>query len=144
MPEGPLARTLKEKGLKALMENHSATVLLVDDYPDTLEMWTMYLRAQGYAVSTADNGIDALAMARSEHPNLVILDLDLPGISGCEVARRLRGADDTARIPLIAATGYSADRQLDDARDAGFNAILVKPCDPEGLVRTIESVLAAQ
>lgn len=126
------------------METHSATVLLVDDYPDTLEMWTMYLCAQGYSVSTADNGIDALAMARAEHPNLVILDLDLPGISGCEVARRLRGSDDTASIPLIAATGYSADRQLDDARDAGFDAILVKPCDPEGLVRTIESVLAAR
>lgn len=126
------------------MQNHSASVLLVDDYPDTLEMWTMYLRAQGYSVSTADNGIDALAMARSAHPNLVILDLDLPGISGYEVARRLRGAGDTATIPLIAATGYSADRQLDDARAAGFNAILVKPCDPAGLVRTIESVLAAQ
>ena len=125
------------------MNTHPATVLLVDDYPDTLEMWTMYLRSHGYSVTTADNGIDALAMARADHPSLVILDLDLPGISGYEVARRLRGAANTCGIPLIAATGYSADRQLDDARDAGFNAILVKPCDPEGLVRTIETVLVA-
>lgn len=125
------------------MSNHPATVLLVDDYPDTLEMWTLYLRAHGYVVTTADNGIDALAMARADLPSLVILDLDLPGISGYEVARRLRGGAGTSAIPLIAATGYSADRQLDDARDAGFNAVLVKPCDPEGLVRTIESVLAA-
>lgn len=119
------------------------SVLLVDDYPDTLEMWTLYLRSQGFSVLTANNGIDALSMARSEHPNLVILDLDLPGLSGYEVARRLRGTDTTAGIPLIAATGYSADQQLDEARDAGFDAILVKPCDPEGLVRTIENVLAA-
>jgi CheY-like chemotaxis protein len=123
------------------MSAHPATVLLVDDYPDTLEMWTLYLRAKGYSVVTADNGIDALAMARAQHPNLVILDLDLPGISGYEVARRLRGGEGTAQIPLIAATGYSADEQLEDARDAGFNTILVKPCDPAGLVRAIENVL---
>ena len=138
-----MARTLKERRVTNVMSTHPATVLLVDDYPDTLEMWTMYLRAHGYSVSTADNGIDALAMARTEHPSLVILDLDLPGISGYEVARRLRSTDATSQIPLIAATGYSANRQLDDARDAGFDAVLVKPCDPDGLVRTIESVLAA-
>jgi len=123
------------------MSSHPATVLLVDDYPDTLEMWTLYLRAHGYSVSTADNGIDALAMARADIPNLVILDLDRPGISGYEVARRLRGGESTAQIPLIAATGYSADQQLAEARDAGFDTILVKPCDPEGLVRAIENVL---
>ena len=125
------------------MTKRPATVLLVDDYPDTLEMWTLYLSAHGYSVVTADNGIDALAMAQNEHPSLVILDLDLPGISGYEVARRLRGGASTSGIPLIAATGYSAERQLNDARDAGFNAVLVKPCDPEGLVQTIETVLAA-
>jgi CheY-like chemotaxis protein len=125
------------------MNNHPATVLLVDDYPDTLEMWTLYLRAHGYSVSTADNGIDALAKARAEHPNLVILDLDLPGISGYEVARRLRGSADTSAIPLIAATGYSANQQLEEAKGAGFNTILVKPCDPESLIKAIENVLKA-
>lgn len=125
------------------MTHDPATVLLVDDYPDTLEMWTLYLRSHGYSVFTADNGIDALAMARAEHPSLVVLDLDLPGISGYEVARRLRGGQDTSGIPLIAATGYSADQQLEDARTAGFDKILVKPCDPEGLVRAIEDALGS-
>ena len=125
------------------MANDPATVLLVDDYPDTLEMWTLYLRSHGYSVFTADNGIDALAMARTAHPNLVVLDLDLPGISGYEVARRLRGGEETSDIPLIAATGYSADQQLEDARDAGFTTILVKPCDPEGLVRAIQNALGS-
>ncbi len=125
------------------MNTDAATVLLVDDYPDTLEMWTLYLRSHGYSVFTADNGIDALAMARAEHPNLVILDLDLPGISGYEVARRLPGGSETSGIPLIAATGYSADQQLEDARDCGFATILVKPCDPAGLVRAIEDVLGS-
>jgi len=125
------------------MINHPASVLLVDDYPDTLEMWTLYLQSHGYSVTTADNGIDALAMARDQHPNLVILDLDLPGISGYEVARRLRGGKDTAAIPLIAATGFSADQQIQDAKAAGFDTILVKPCDPEGLIRAIEHALSA-
>ena len=125
------------------MINDPATVLLVDDYPDTLEMWTLYLRSHGYSVVTADNGIDALAMARAKHPSLVILDLDLPGISGYEVARRLRGGADTSNIPLIAATGYSADQQMEDARDAGFTTVLVKPCDPEGLVHAIEDLLGS-
>jgi CheY-like chemotaxis protein len=143
VPRGTLARSLKENLLNTLMATDSATVLLVDDYPDTLEMWTLYLRSHGYSVFTADNGIDALAMARTAHPSLVILDLDLPGISGYEVARRLRGGEETASIPLIAATGYSADQQLDEAKDCGFTTILVKPCDPEGLVRAIENVLGA-
>lgn len=143
MPGGTLARSLKENLLNTFMKTDPATVLLVDDYPDTLEMWTLYLRSHGYSVSTADNGIDALAMARASHPSLVILDLDLPGISGYEVARRLRGGEETASIPLIAATGYSADQQLEDAKDAGFTKILVKPCDPEGLVHAIEDVLGS-
>jgi len=121
-----------------------ATLLVVDDYPDTLEMWTLYLRSCGYRVLTAVNGIDAVATATAELPNLVILDLDLPGISGYEAARRLRGADATAAIPLIAVTGYSDTQKVAEARRAGFTSVLVKPCAPESLVRLIERVLAEQ
>ena len=121
-----------------------ATLLLVDDYPDTLEMWTLYLRSRGYRVLTADNGLDAVDIATAELPSLVILDLDLPGLSGYEVARRLRGGPPTSAIPLIAATGHSDDRRAAEATRAGFTSILVKPCEPEGLVRVIESMLAAR
>lgn len=127
------------------MESHTpVTLLLVDDYPDTLEMWTLYLRSLGYRVLTADNGLDAVAIATAELPNLVILDLDLPGISGYEVARRLRGAPATSAIPLIAATGYSDVRRAAEATHAGFGSVLVKPCEPAGLVRVIERMLAAR
>lgn len=116
-------------------------ILLVDDYPDALEMWGLYLRSHGYDVVTADNGLMAVDLAISMTPDVVVLDLELPGLSGCEAARRLRGDDRTSTVPLIAATGYSHVKQLDQAREAGFDAIVVKPCEPGALVVEIERCL---
>lgn len=115
-------------------------ILLVDDYPDALEMWALYLRHCGYDVLTAGDGLEAVQIASTEVPDVIVLDLDLPGISGLEAARRLREGTATANIPLIAATGYSHTRQLQGAaRD--FAAVLVKPCEPAVLVTAIERVL---
>jgi len=116
-------------------------ILLVDDYFDALEMWAICLRQCGYEVLTAADGLRAVETAIAERPDLVVLDLDLPGISGLEVARRLRAFPPTARIPLIAATGYSHIRQLESAAQ-DFAAVLVKPCEAVTLVREIERALA--
>lgn len=118
-----------------------ARILLVDDYHDALDMWGVYLRSCGYDVLTAADGLVALEMAAAHLPDLIVLDLDLPGITGYEAARRLRSGASTARIPLIAATGFSHVKQLDEARESGFDAVLVKPCDPTTLVSEIERVL---
>jgi CheY-like chemotaxis protein len=117
-------------------------VLLVDDYPDALEIWGLYLRSTGYDVITADDGLKAVEEAHRHLPDIIVLDLELPGITGCEAAIRLRHAPDTAHIPLIAATGYSHIKQLNEARDAGFDSIIVKPCEPMALVAEIERFLA--
>jgi CheY-like chemotaxis protein len=117
------------------------TILIVDDYPDALDVWGLYLRAEGFSVLTAANGLDALSVATEQHPDLVVLDLELPGKSGVDVATILRAQPSTRDIPLIAATGYSHAEQLDLARRAGFNAIVVKPCDPEALVKEIRRFL---
>jgi CheY-like chemotaxis protein len=108
-------------------------ILLVDDYPDALEIWGLYLRLLGYDVDTADDGLKAVEQAHRRLPDLIVLDLELPGISGFEAARQLRQSADTAAIPLIAATGYSHVKQLDHARDCGFDSIVVKPCEPAAL-----------
>ena len=118
-------------------------ILIVDDYKDALDVWAIYLRALGYQVSTAGDGAAALAEAERLHPDLIVLDLELPRVSGFDVARRLRANPNTAHIPLIAATGYSHVTQLDRARAAGFDQIVVKPCDPELLVEEIERHLSA-
>jgi CheY-like chemotaxis protein len=119
-------------------------ILLVDDYPDALEIWGLYLRSLGYAVETADDGLEAVEQAFRTQPDIIVLDLELPGITGFEAAVRLRRAPQTAGIPLIAATGYSHVKQLDQARDSGFDSIVVKPCEPATLVAEIERLLEAR
>ena len=113
-------------------------ILIVDDYADALDIWEIYLSAAGYRVSTAIDGASAIAKAHQLLPDLIVLDLELPGISGFEAARALRSDAETADIPLIAATGYSHLRQLDLAREVGFDAVVVKPCDPDMLIAEIE------
>lgn len=123
------------------MDARGMHILIVDDYPDALDIWTIYLRALGYQVSTAADGVTAIAKAEQLQPDLVVLDLELPGISGFEAARRLRRNPATHDIPLIAATGYSHHRQLSMAREAGFDQVMVKPVVPEALVEEIERLL---
>jgi CheY-like chemotaxis protein len=116
-------------------------ILLVDDYPDALEIWGLYLRAHGYQVETAVDVLEAVAKARDQLPDVIVLDLELPGITGFEAAVQLRRAPDTAEIPLIAATGYSHVKQLNQAKASGFDSIMIKPCEPAALVAEIERLL---
>ena len=116
-------------------------ILIVDDYPDALDIWAIFLRSLGYRVSTAADGASAIALAERLLPDLVVLDLELPRVSGFDVARRLRANPETNLIPLIAATGYSHLSQLDLAREVGFDQIVIKPCDPDVLVEEIERLL---
>jgi CheY-like chemotaxis protein len=119
------------------------TVLIVDDYPDALDVWEMYLRAEGFQVLTASTGRQALATAIAGIPDLIVLDLDLPDLSGFDVARELRAQPATRHIPLIAATGYSHVVMQDRAMQSGFDSIIIKPCDPDALVVEIERLLSA-
>lgn len=116
-------------------------ILLVDDYPDALEIWGLYLRSLGYDVITAADGLRAVEQAREHRPDVIVLDLELPGITGFEAAERLRRSPETERIPLIAATGYSHRQQLDRAHACGFDAVVIKPCDPSALVAEIERLI---
>lgn len=116
-------------------------VLIVDDYQDALEIWAIYLRSLGYRVSTAADGAGAIAQAERLRPDIIVLDLELPGVSGFEAARHIRSSSETRHIPLIAATGYSHSRQLELAGEAGFDRVVVKPCDPDQLVAEIEELL---
>jgi len=125
------------------MTGKQIRILVVDDYGDALEMWALYLRSRGYGVLTAGDGLKAVEMAAEYLPDLIIMDLDLPGITGLEAARRLRGLSKTAQIPLIAATGCSHVKQLDEAYVVGFAAVLIKPCEPAALVKEIDRVLSS-
>jgi two-component system cell cycle response regulator DivK len=119
------------------------TILIVDDYPDALDVWDLYLQASGFEVLRAEDGTEALRCACEEMPDLVVMDLELPGLTGVQVARALRERADTRHIPLIASTGHSLPAKLDEAKRAGFDQILIKPCDPAELVDTIRRHLAS-
>jgi two-component system, sensor histidine kinase len=116
-------------------------ILIVDDYPDALDILAFYLRSMGYRVSTASDGAEAIAQAERLLPDLIVLDLELPHVSGFDVARHLRANAATHLIPLVAATGYSHPGQLERAREAGFDHIVIKPADPDVLVEAIERLL---
>ena len=118
-----------------------ARILLVDDYPDALEVWALYLRMSGFEVVTAADGASALAMAVEQPPDIAILDLEMPGLSGYEVARRLRAHPATRTMPLIAVTGHSHPSRIEEARAAGCDRVLTKPCDPDLLCLEIRQRL---
>ena len=119
-------------------------ILIVDDYQDALDIWAIYLGSMGYRVSTAVDGASAIAGALNLNPDLIVLDLELPGISGFEAARAIRRNPVTRGIPIIAATGYSHQRQLAMAREAGFDRIVVKPLDPDMLAEEIDDLLGVK
>jgi len=115
-------------------------VLIVDDNHDLAETAKVLLIASGHDVRTAYDGVSAVATANEFDPEVVLLDIGLPGMSGYEVAKRLRASEQRRSMLLVALTGYGqdADRQL--AREAGFDQHLVKPLDPATLEKIVESI----
>jgi len=113
-------------------EERRPIVLLVDDYLDCREMYAMYLSLAGFRVVKARDGFEALALAREERPDLVLMDLGLPGIDGCEATRRLKQDRATRDVPVVALTAQAPPTgNLLEA--AGFEAVITKPCLPDEL-----------
>jgi PAS domain S-box-containing protein len=108
-------------------------VMVVDDNPDAAESLALLLELQGHEVRTAHDGLAAVALAREYRPALAIVDIGLPGISGYEVARRIRGQDGGAGMLLVALTGWGQAQDKQAALEAGFDRHLTKPVAPEQL-----------
>jgi len=110
-------------------------ILVVDDNRDAAESLAALLRLDGHQTATAFNGYEALTTAESLRPQVILLDIGLPGMNGYEVARRLREVDSRAR--LVALTGYGQPEDRERAYRAGFHQHLVKPVDPDALARVL-------
>lgn len=114
-------------------------VLLVDDYPDALEALSLYLGAMGFDVETAGDGIEGLECALHSLPDVIVLDLQMPGLSGFEFAAALKRDARTGGIPLIALSGHS--RAVEQREIAAiFASVLSKPCEPDHLIAEIHRV----
>jgi PAS domain S-box-containing protein len=114
-------------------------VLVVDDNEDAAASLAALLRMSGYHVFMAPNGREALRQASAHPPDVILLDIGLPDLDGCEVARRLRLTPGLERTRLVAMTGYAQDEHRRATQAAGFDAHLVKPVEPGELVKAIEA-----
>jgi DNA-binding response OmpR family regulator len=121
-------------------ERNRGSVLVVDDEPTIAEVVSRYLERAGYRTRTAGDGARALAMIGSQRPDLVVLDLMLPGIDGLEVMRRLRHSDQTPiGVILLTAKGEESDRVV--GLRLGADDYVVKPFSPLELVARVDAVL---
>ncbi len=119
-------------------------ILVVDDFEDNREMYAEFLQFSGYSVAEASTGLEALDKAFELLPDLVLMDLSLPGIDGWEATRRLKQDDRTKHIPVVALTGHALAGHSKGAREAGCDAFITKPCLPDVLVAEIKKMLDAR
>jgi signal transduction histidine kinase len=108
-------------------------ILVVDDQRDSTDSLAMFLRLRGHEVHTAHDGPGALEEIARGRPEVVFLDLGLPGMSGYDVARQVRAQADTRDLRLVALTGYGTEADRVKSRAAGFDVHLAKPVDPQAL-----------
>lgn len=116
-------------------------VLVVDDYQDAREMYAECLGACGFSVAEAETGDEAVAKALELLPDVIVMDLSLPGMDGWTATRTLKGDGRTARIPVIALTGHGRTDAPEAARAAGCDAFLIKPCLPDDMVATVRKLM---
>ena len=119
-------------------------ILVVDDNDDAAELLALMLAQAGYSTQVAHDGPSALAAVESWHPEIVILDIGLPGMSGYDVARALRNEGGAADLSLVALTGWGTERDKRDAVEAGFDAHLTKPVDARDLQRVLTRLETAR
>ena len=120
-------------------------VLIADDNGDTREMYALYLTTVGYRVETAEDGHEAILRARAMHPDLIVMDLQMPKLDGWAAIRELQGRAMTAAIPVIVLTGHDFKAFLKPAALAvGAVSYVMKPCLPEQLACEIRARLTAR
>lgn len=124
------------------IEPGSRRVLIVDDHVESAEVLGMVVQSVGAQVRLAHDGPAALALAREFLPRVIFLDLNLPGLDGYEVARRLRVEPETARSVVIALTGWARSTDEERSLREGFEHHLVKPVEVERVRRILETVFS--
>jgi two-component system cell cycle response regulator DivK len=117
-------------------------VLVIEDYPDTREMYASHLERLGFRVEQADDGLVGLEKALELRPDVVVMDLSMPGIDGWRLTRMLKSEARTAVTPIIVITAHTLQFERQRADHAGCDGFLLKPCLPDALAAEIRRVLA--
>lgn len=117
-------------------------ILLAEDDPDIRFLVRYGLESAGFTVDSAGDGDEALRLGRRHPPDLCVLDVRMPGLSGIEVCRGLRAGPDTAAVPILMLTAQASVPHMDEAYDAGATDYLIKPFSRRELMERIEALLA--
>lgn len=123
---------------------HRPLILVVEDFEDAREMYRDYLEFSGFRAETARDGREAIEKARRLQPDLILMDLSLPGIDGWEATRLLKASPDTSHLLIVALSAHALATEGERARDAGCDGFIAKPCLPADLVDEIGNYLKGQ
>jgi len=118
------------------------TILLVEDFDDTRLMMKLWLVRNGYRVLEAETGEEAISVAQRELPDLIIMDVLMPGMNGLDATQRIREYQPLRRTPIVAISAYGADEYRSIAIEAGCNEYVSTPFEPSALAELIKSLLA--
>lgn len=119
----------------------SSLILLVDDFEDALDIYGQYLTRRGHRVVIARNGPEAVQSAHAHRPDIILLDLAMPSISGIDVVRTLRADRTFAKRPIVALTARALEGERLEALRAGFDEVIPKPCLPDELADSVQRML---
>lgn len=119
-------------------------VLVVDDFGSAREIYARVLSSSGFLVSEATSGAEALEKGAMQKPDLIVMDLSMPGMDGLETIRRLRSTPNTSSTRIVVVTGAAYAEGSRKAKEAGCDAYLVKPCLPETLLGVVRGLLGPQ
>jgi CheY-like chemotaxis protein len=115
----------------------AASILVIEDNPTNLEVMAYLLKGFGYGVLVASNAEEALETARAHRPDLVLCDVQLPGMGGVELVSRLRAEAGLERVPIVAVTALAMVGDRERILEAGFNDYVSKPIFPESFIQTV-------
>ena len=124
------------------LKDAGRTILVVDDINDNIILISLWLQDNGYRVVTANNGEDALTIAKLARPDLILMDIAMPQQDGLAATRRIREESELQTVPVIALTAFDTEGFRQAAFDAGFNGYLTKPIDFERLNKLMGMLLS--
>ncbi len=119
----------------------SKRVLVVEDHEDNMRIMSDMLSSAGYEVIKAVTGVEGVAMAESHNPDLILMDIMLPGLDGYEATRRIKDNAALRHIPVIAVTSYAMDGEESKAEEAGCDAYFSKPVSPRTLLAKVREYI---
>jgi two-component system cell cycle response regulator DivK len=138
--DGVRAHVTGSEKPRSKQSSRDTLILIVDDFRDDREMYSYFLTLKGFQVASAGDGTEALKKAFELQPDLIIMDLGLPGMGGWEAIRRLKADEKTKHIPIVVLTA----RAFISAKAVGSEGCLIKPCQPDKMLAEISHVLSRQ